>query len=283
MRVLVAPDGFTGSLPALQVATAIGRGWRRPVSPPGSCRWPTAVTAAWRPPCTPAPLPARYPCAGPTDAGTTPSSRSTAGPRSSRSPAPADRARCRRASWPRWRRPATASVRRCSRPSMRALDASSAASAAAPAPTAAQARSPHSASSSSWPPRHRPDPDLSRLLAPVAGGLVGRRVRSLPPPRRGRAAAGRAAHSSWAAAPHRPGRHRRRAAESRPARTRGRHAARPAHASTKQLNAGATTPTSTASGVPSWALVSLAPEQVVRHAARAGHDVEVEAVQQLVG
>jgi hypothetical protein len=180
MRVLVAPDGFTGSLPALQVATAIGRGWRRPVSPPGSCRWPTAVTAAWRPPCTPAPLPARYPCAGPTDAGTTPSSRSMARPRSSRSPAPADRARCRRASWPRWRRPATASVRRCSRPSMRALDASSAASAAAPAPTAAQARSPHSASSSSWPPRHRPDPDLSRLLAAVAGGLVGRRSAPCP-------------------------------------------------------------------------------------------------------
>jgi hypothetical protein len=28
---------------------------------------------------------------------------------------------------------------------------------------------------------------------------------------------------------------------------------------------------------------SLAPEQVVRHAARAGHDIEVEAVEQLFG
>lgn len=33
-----------------------------------------------------------------------------------------------------------------------------------------------------------------------------------------------------------------------------------------------------------WAkFVSLSPEQVVRHAARAGHDVQVEAVEQFVG
>src|SRR5688572_27070927 len=35
--------------------------------------------------------------------------------------------------------------------------------------------------------------------------------------------------------------------------------------------------------VPAWTLASPAPEQVVRDAARAGHDIEVEAVEQLVG
>ncbi|MEV6028310.1 transposase [Streptomyces sp. NPDC052036] len=32
-----------------------------------------------------------------------------------------------------------------------------------------------------------------------------------------------------------------------------------------------------------WALASPSPEQVVRHAARAGHDLQVEPVEQLIG
>ncbi|MET8249673.1 hypothetical protein ABZV31_38155 [Streptomyces sp. NPDC005202] len=36
-------------------------------------------------------------------------------------------------------------------------------------------------------------------------------------------------------------------------------------------------------GIPEWALVLLAPEQVVRHAARAGHDLQVKPVEQLIG
>lgn len=35
--------------------------------------------------------------------------------------------------------------------------------------------------------------------------------------------------------------------------------------------------------IPSGALVSLSPEQVVRHAARAGHDLKMEPVEQLIG
>src|SRR5215470_768981 len=35
--------------------------------------------------------------------------------------------------------------------------------------------------------------------------------------------------------------------------------------------------------IPAWSLVSLSPEQVVCHAARAGHDLEMEPVEQFIG